>query len=104
MDMSGYAEEYINPEIISSDSNNPTTARILDSGQEVESLRFNKKQVVFSVEILGRKYKYRPSKTSVRVLNKQLGAESTAWVGKVIKLVSVIQSISGVPKKTVMVV
>ena len=101
MDVSKFSSEWLNAEAISKTPENPTIAIIQDEGSEYEG-KFGK-QIVFSVEIDGTTFKYRPSKTSIRNIIKLHGADTMAWIGKTIKLIQMPTVIRGDVKAMIVV-
>ena len=102
MDMTKYASEWLTAENVSSDVAEPTEAKIVDEGMEIEN-KYGKK-VKFTIEILGVEYNYTPNKTAVRSIIKKHGKDTLEWVGKTISLAAIDTQIRGELKKVVIVV
>ena len=103
MDMSKYASDWLNADQISTTDLNPTIATIMDEGTEQSSKFDEKKHVVFTIEINGSEYKYKPSRMSIRNIIKMYGADSMNYPGKKLRLIAVPQLIKGEMRKIVVV-
>jgi len=99
MDINQYISDYVNPEEISTDQNNPTTAKILSAGEEVET-DFGVKPV-FDIEINGNKCKIRFNKTSLIRLRDRLGIDTNTWINQEIKLIAMSQMVNKQMRKTI---